>query len=1101
MAQPPPPPAPAPAPDVPFTKLTHEITQLVYRDLHATLDSMTDMEPSDRRERLLDYAARTKHRIVRLLVAVRWHMECSAFHSSARTLADVANGRSAGFTGIADTLCHVREFSKMCAGHPSAVAYSAELLGPRMTAFRMPRFIETAIDTVGGMRAVEDTLDDDPYAAPVRMGSRRQFKESEAEMRLRLETKFAVRRALPDGVSVLHWNPDPNGVSVRVGIPNVWHAEVMLNAPNVDDASFVLVEFKLLVRTHMDAGGAIRRMHPVDGEPIPMTADHYNYLRNMIQDRMMWAAHDAKPPPDDANRAAGNANPTPNKANGAAGDAKPTPTEANADVQMTDAGVDAGVPSVEVNARPNAASAPGDPPRKARRSDASLRCLCLIMTRELCTTLVMEYVREQAAVLHLHPAWKNAKLGIRGIGSEEGAEVPVTIHYWKMSSFAASVAVQVPKDDADEASDWPEVDGRCADIVDVVHNPPTPKRADVSLDLLRVNLEDLLLETTRARAQQILGELSHAITSKTKGVSETAIAAHGASTESLLFDVGKTGFGLYISISLCTGAFRVRVRGGTSFALKQRVDKCVWLRRLLWTGEKHFAGGLAGLERELSGIIALVLECLQISSCVRQTAMIDEGALVTWPPGPAAVPGKHRTGISLEESGSATKPPLMPIEPSRPMRFLFTNVWHATDDHSAFFSAAVPPDKRNRQSPVSYTTAADGLCFIQGKIPHGTDPVDPDAANASCSAAAAARWGELRHATQQRFRRDRLLRYLYFEQLAMAKWPDYELKSSERTPLRILPPAAHRASARHPELPIVDATLVLSAGDAWRVEMTLSEDTVFDDDGPVHALGVRFSAENRSLFFSYASAEGIDVRCFGRDLLLVRAAASLSVIAHDMRGSFEQHGVMTVRQRTPARFVAEGTGTVVRVGAVVPGFRDMNRPVGPQTARYVLTLARSPPARVPELARYIAEVLNCSKTEDVNVVALLMRALPVVACAERARRFQSVHAVTVRTALRLRIEFVVGNLKCGLEVDGRYGTGHVQLGDTRRAYDVGRRAGRTQRNESTEKFAEIPAWERMLEKLGKHGKVQYEGCSVVVWHHTAESVVAMVVGEGVTRGG
>lgn len=1058
------------AAEVPFTKLTHEITQIVYKDLHALLDSMSEMDSADRRTRMLDYTARTRHRIIRLLVAVRWHMECSAFHSSAGSLSHIATQRSANFTNSADALWSVAQLVRGAAAHPSAVAYSGELLGPGMTPFRLPRFIERSIDvdTLVRKRPLEGS-DEDPYLAPVKRGSRRQFTETEPEMRVRLETKFAVRRALPNGIVVSNWNADPAGVSVRVALPGVWHADLMLNAPDCDGGTFVILEFKILVRTHIDAGGSIRRMNPIDGEPLPMTTNHYNYLRNMMQDRMAWAAHDAKP-----------------EDNG----------EEEKEKLVTDAGREVGKQGNE-NAEGGAAykekgeGAAKDPAHsgkvKVARSDASLRCFCMIMTREICTTLAMDYVREQAAQLALHPAWRKSKLVVHGIGSKAGPLVPVTVEYWKQSSFPAAVTVSIPKDDASGAGDWPNTCGKPDQVVEVSHSPPLPISGNpVSLNLRRVNVESLCLESARRRARQVLSQINHSCKMKTKTISRTALAAHGAAVESLMFDIGNSGFGLYLSMSLRTGAFRVRVRGGTSFALHQRVDKCAQLRRALRKGERHIPGGLAGVERTVLHIIELLMACLQISSCVRQTVMADESALLVWPPGASSVEGAQVEGAERRAPRPGISPPLIPIERSRPVRFLAAQSWLATWDHSAV-PKEVPVSKRNRTSPVNFTSSPDGLVFVQGKVPYDLRPrSEKEMRDVACRAESAARWGQLRYATEMRFRRDKLLRELQINAIAVAEHPDYELRSSQRTALilRSVEP-----------LPVARAVLVLCGQKAWRVEVVLEED-IFDDEGAAHVPGLRYVKASRTLVFAYTVADAAAVRRFGEDLIRARGTGALARGVRMGAAELAAAELVVVKSVTPMAIVVEGMNTIIAIGAHAETGAKVA--IGTGVFRFDIVLRRDTPVSTQRMRGLLAEVLNADRRNaGQSVLPLLERAIPVIAAAEKAAAASRSAHVTARTALRLYIDFKVGDKRCALDVDGRKGKGRMQLADAARVHELAIASGR-QSDPRTAELAHIPSWEAVLDKLVKKrsGMPLHKGAVVVVSNRVLETVITLIVGQG-----
>lgn len=263
--------ADAPRPDVPLSRLAAEVVQTAYRELHALLDSLSEATDDDRRARMLQYVLRARHRLVRLLVAVRWHMDYSAFHGSASGARQLAMARAAAFAAGADSLWVVEQTARAAAAHASAVQPAAEILSDAKVFHRIPRLIEAAVGV-----DLDASSDDDG--------------ETEAKVRLSVVTRYAVREALPKGVVVLDWNVAPGNAAVRIGVPKVWEADVVLDRLSVKDAYLLLLRFAVHIASDIDTPDGARARRPRGSTVLPISPSQREPLRQMLEDRMRWSA-------------------------------------------------------------------------------------------------------------------------------------------------------------------------------------------------------------------------------------------------------------------------------------------------------------------------------------------------------------------------------------------------------------------------------------------------------------------------------------------------------------------------------------------------------------------------------------------------------------------------------------------------------------------------------------------------------------------------------------------------------------------------------------------------------------------------------------------
>jgi Mediator complex subunit MED14 len=263
---------------VPLSRLVHDSVQAAYKDLHATMDTLGETKGEKKRLKLLDYAVRTRHRITRLLVAVRWFMDYSAFHQSATIARDSSLARASMYVESADMLWGTAQTTRMAQSVPIVVPPAAEvMMGDGMFA-RIPKLIETVID-----------LDLDELS----VDSAGEYRGRDATVRLGTVTRQSVLENLPKTAVVIAWRVAPGDSAVRIGHPGVWHADIILDGLLPGDSFFRILRLSVDISADPSAGGPMRAVHRgANASPSSrnlLSLDEVAGLRQLIEDRMYWA--------------------------------------------------------------------------------------------------------------------------------------------------------------------------------------------------------------------------------------------------------------------------------------------------------------------------------------------------------------------------------------------------------------------------------------------------------------------------------------------------------------------------------------------------------------------------------------------------------------------------------------------------------------------------------------------------------------------------------------------------------------------------------------------------------------------------------------------
>lgn len=1013
-----------------LSRLGYDTVQSTYKELHALLDSLSD-EDDERQERLAHYLLETRHRLVRLLVAVRWFMSYSAFHNSATITKRISSNKSELLNVGADTLFEVSMTSRGAALNPHSVQEAAEVLGAASLFTRLPRVIESAIGLdfrSDQQRAQEYAVSQDkppvnvqanyipkkplkpanakaqvepnPVNCDNSYGKAQDRAQSasvagdesddddvtpEAVERLRLLTTEVVRGALPNGVRVISSNVGPRGAAIRVGVPNAWSADLILDQLKVEDALIILLSFEIMVDGHPDAPSKLRHVSHSVERSVPIRNQDRLPLRRMLEDRIRWATTDA--------RIAGHDNPL----------------------------------------------------------RFALQSLSRVMNFECCGKLAMSHVQSQAQALADQEVWKIAHLAITRL-ERANVQVPaVKIQYWKKSHMAASLRISLSGEEQTVSS--------AEDILIVNHESDLPSH-ERPLKVLTscIHVEELLLNACRARASCELNRLKSLCDAKLGTNSKLLVERSMQSSVSLGLYVDGRHSGLTIGISLCTGGLFVRSRGMLSLALARSDSRAAELQAQLWTGERFFRRDTLEIQTIFVDLIAQAVDLMRSTVTLRNMDAIGNGAMMSWPPGVASVQ-KLRKSMG---SSKPLPPPFTPIDRKRPRRFLTLESTVGIADEPFRFPG-VSSAKRARCLPLHYSTSSDGCAYVEGRRPNIAKPPGLRDMFAS-SAYKMAEWSEIRHTVDLRLRRDHLLRELEGMRLASPSDGDYMLQSPHRTELVV----------KTSPMEIEKALLLLKGDESWEVELTVSK-AIFDDHNYA-GLVVSFAAKPKILRFSYHSLSSFALKAFSRDFVRARTAAALAV-GLDLSSRY-----YSVRRRLPTHVEVEAYGMRFVAGL---GKHAVQLDAFPKTGILQSQL-------VPMMEELLNE---SGKEMGYRLHDLIEMSVPIGLGVQAAVAGESaVCRVRFFTALRVRflIGIKAKRETFAIDIDGRMGKMRAIVLDAGRVHvakkdEKGKDVGGI-------RFKAVPGWEGIVNKLVSEnvGNSIHDGRGVLIPTKILGNVLTMI---------
>lgn len=1160
-------------PSVSLSALAARVATASYAELRALLDALPACDDAARKAGLLRLSLSHRHRLARLLAALRWARAHADVSRHAAAVEDAALTNAAALEDVTDALWDARQAAAVNQSSRPAVAAAVDIFAAGALA-RSPKALSSGRKDPPAEQQPEQTAERKPLLAtevsevtqelPPSPGTRKKNKAAtcvgavspNVTERLAIATRNCIRDSLlhTGALEVLQWRSGIADVCVKVGIRNLWHADVSLDSLDPDNARLRVHAINLHIANDVDSarGQNIPHMpgeHAKEATPQP-PAMQEAVLRRVADDRMSAALQAARA------IAKGNAS------------FNPTCT--------------------------------------------MLCALRDMMIDDVCAPLAMDYLRTQAKSL-AEGAWAGV-LNVEGADADTPRSVPLTIHYWldhkqpaqiRISEFRA--VVHSPKMDASpirsEENETLEssVDAtleRRPGCVNCTHEPSLPSAVELGgtcglfeLKMHELNLEDLLLAAIKLRSRARLKNMSESFLKKRTALRihpscivlsqpRKAYTAGDRHKAALIEDVlqiqldNNGAAGVELRIFTMTGGMRIRPYGAAALSLPvQRFRDSS-----LWTGTKHLGSAPEELEAALAAFEA-VRARVKLNASARSVCALDIGVSNTLPPGTASVAAT----ASPDRAASQLVPPFAPLERRAPRRFLTLsppppqkNILNSLQNGSALHahsrtrtsgSRGVDRSGSSKRPRLTYATTSDALVFIQESSFAGEDwqvgartPTrniipSPKASltetesvdRYSGTAAAAAAWAVTRDVVERRLRRDSLLRAFVAANVASAAQA-HHTKASEDGDLHLESASRVLLKVKCEPLPVQRAELLLRGYDAWQVRLSLlprifdstdplSDADCKDSEGGGHSKGdgnlwsVGVACTGSQLTFTYPSANAASVRSFFRDLTRARTAAALA------RG-VPPSPFYRVLRRSPVRIV-------VGIGPYGPSMSQMNtatnsenaqlpKPQYTATVEYVyskgnsggfsLSFSPSKPT-MEQLAPLIEEALDASGGQVGGILAgLLERACPVAAAAESAVRERVNGRVRFVTALRVRAVFTglpKSKLKDSLsaqqmqnqnknpiqflhavDVDARGGSGLVTVIDVGRATAVMIQQGFAHRSGSSgggthrrNDFAPLPKWDEVVATLTTDGyaEAQRAGSTVVLKMEVLEQFLSDLV--------
>lgn len=684
--------------EVALSRLTHDVVQNTYKELHALIDSISDTTHDERRHRLLEFLLTVRHRFVRLLVSVRWFMSYSAFHSSAQGTHTMCSGRISSFTEGADSLFRACSNLRLAVATAPALPQAVEILGYPQFFARLPRVIETSIGIdvrrAPSKRAIHAHIPNS--ANPCHTDAMSDASSSiadedvavEAVERLTAATRRIVTDYLPAGMSVF---PSGNTIPLQIGVKGVWAADILIDSLMPEIARLHLRSLELRIDGHPDAPTTMQTRRRGAERPLPLPGWQHRDLVENINGRIELTT--ASHPPET---------------------------------------------SLEERAR------------------LSMRCLALVISLDCCGHIVMAHVRAQAIAMMTLSAWRAAGLNINGRFAEASKRLPVRLSYWPESHLRAAVSVSVSMVGNEECKE--NEDKAIVRVVDVAHEPPLPYRdAKAMLQVSSIDLQQLLLDSGRVRSRHALEDIATRCRGEFGKSVDIKIVSNGKTSTAFVVNFEQGDGAVVIGFSLISGGICSAVRGSVPSILNRYTELGGDLHKWLWNGERFFQNGASGLWSSVKPIVRECLIVVRRYSMMRSVWACGIGAMSGWPPGKPCV--RRKTALD-ERNDNRIKPPLAMIERKRPRRFMtLDNV--ASDNNDAVAGEENSILKRpKRQSGVGVNFCqSDDLWFYEARV--STGMVSPtECAGGGTSGRGMAAWAELRHNLDLRIRRNDLMAIL-----------------------------------------------------------------------------------------------------------------------------------------------------------------------------------------------------------------------------------------------------------------------------------------------------------------------------------------------------
>lgn len=1081
----------------------------------------------ERRELLLDYAARTRHVFVRLLGATRW-AKAYAQHSAAAFDAERrCDERVDTLDAVADDLwvAHQRVVTRASPPAAANAAVDALTVGAFTQFPRLPQ-VSIGIDHIALYESLAgSTLPSNPHHQIVR--------------RLCVATRHCIRDTLAacpiDRLQVVAWRVGPAGVCVRIGVPSLWACDVSLDALDTAVAHLRCHRIAIFVASDPDAAGASQTAGGREADfaaPNCLDAAEEAVLCRLVDDRMVEAA----------DAAAAAISPTYQIGRVQvmlSALAEMLTSEMCAPLMMGHLRAQAealkkGTWSRVVEVDGSAADTP-------RRSPIVLRYWK--SHRSPATLTISEY-RQPKPV----PGKPPAKLCI------VKERLVVVTHDPPLPGFAGKKCFGFVGKDCERLS-IEKLLGECVRIRSaerVLHIAEAVLRQRTKL---KVHPKCLTIRSSSSAYQQRIQQLGTNVHISTTGSETLVVHLHQDRCT-----------GIEMRVSARTGGLRVRPFGAARLVTPGKHPDSV-----CWPGDRHFKSH-SEEQAVVLNVLGVIRGSVKLAAAARAVCALDIGVSNTLPPGTASVAAT----ASAERAASQLVPPFAPLERRSPRRFLTLSPPPPAKESLAevenSFVSAIPSATRNcfskdgsssKRPRLTYATTSDALVFIQESSfvnddrcpldkaarplkrrrsessplrPGPSDMEDVDRYNGTAAAAAA--WAVTRDVVERRLRRDSLLRAFVAANVASAAHT-HHMKSGDDGALHLESASRVLLKVKCEPLPVRRAELLLRGSDAWQVRLSLLP-PIFDStdaalaqnvhatqptdahqrenggDGNLWTVGV--ACGGSQLTFTYPSANAASVRSFFRDLTRARTAAALA------RG-VPPSPFYRVLRRSPVRIVV-GVGPFHsdrQANGVHPQANNRAHSYT-ATVEYVYSKGNSggfnlsfSPTKptMNSLAPLIEEALDASGGQVGGILAgLLERACPVAAAAESAVRERGNGRIRFVTALRVRAVFAgveqsshdpaasavqatkrlqppPGQVAHAVDVDARGGGGVVTVIDVGRATAVMVQQGFAPRGGSSaasggairrSDFVLVPKWDDIVSEFCAAGiaEAQRAGSTVVL---------------------
>lgn len=880
---------------------------------------------------------RARHRLSRLLAAIRWLRDHGPLTSQSIAAEQSANLRDLAYEDVADALWDARHAARIDAAPRPAVASAVDILTagsltrlPRVLAAAVPprpelppappaekrRVLEVSEVTQEASTSPYALLGQGKGALPSSLG----VVSPSVTERLGIATRNCIRESLLHlgSLQVLAWRSGIADVCVTVGVPNLWSADVSLDSLDPENALLRAHAITVMIANDVDAAGQFQSNTPPSENCEPS----------------VQAITSSAPIP---------------------------PAEESPVVPQTTATQEA----VLRRAADDRMSAALQAARAIAKGQATFNPTCTMlcalrdmMMDDVCGPLAMDFLRSQAQALS-DGQWKGF-LRVEGAAPDTPRSVPLTIHYWldhrqpahiRISEFRAfpsspaTAASPVRSEENDTLESSVEISlERKPACVNCAHEPSLPTAVELGsacssfeLKMHELNLEHLMLACIKLRSRARLKSMSESFLRKHTSLrihpscivlSQRQIPNPLKNTERsalaedvLLIHLAEHGqAGVELRIFTMTGGMRIRPYGAAALSLPVQRFK----DSSLWAGTKHLGSTSEEMDIALSAFEA-VRARVKLNSSARSVCALDIGVSNTLPPGTASVAAT----ASPDRAASQLVPPFAPLERRAPRRFLtlsppppaknlLSNMQSSTSNHAlsrtrTSGSRGVDRPGSAKRPRLTYATTSDALVFIQESSFAGEDwqvgaHMQERKNAAQCSrnasvtetdcidrysgtAAAAAAWAVTRDVVERRLRRDSLLRAFVAANVASAAQM-HHLKSSEDGDLHLESASRVLLKVKCEPLPVRRAELLLRGYDAWQVRLSLLP-RIFDvtdpvtsseqakngssnsrGDGNLWSVGV--ACTGSQLTFTYPSANAASVRSFFRDLTRARTAAALA---------------------------------------------------------------------------------------------------------------------------------------------------------------------------------------------------------------------------------